>query len=293
MTMHSKRPEDLQIVPRNPAFDLLPLMRRQRYWLNGDPVLTHFVNALQSTFPEGERFFIDSARDVYAGLAADSLSPVMKQDLGAFIQQEARHGKVHEAWGEALVEVGYVRMRVYDEQIRKFRIRSRQHVGALNRLALTAAMEHMTASIARLLLDKRRDLLDTAERPARDVLAWHALEECEHKAVCFDLYQHAGGGYFRRCLALLLGLLDLFVHVHIRHRYLLKADGLWTWKTRWLVLRDVWGPTGVMGSMYGLLWRYLKPGFHPWDTDERSAFIERYGALIDQLQQVGVERGRT
>ena len=39
-------------------------MRRQQYWLANDPVLTHFFNALQATFPEGERFFIDSARDV-------------------------------------------------------------------------------------------------------------------------------------------------------------------------------------------------------------------------------------
>ncbi len=276
-----KRPADLQIVPRTPSFDLGGLMQTQRYWLGGDPVLTHFINALQATFPVGERFFIDSARDVSATIDASAMPPDLQADLRAFIRQEARHGVVHGAWNAALVEMGYPRMAAYDAQLEKLNLWSRRHISAMSRLAMTAALEHMTASIAKLLLDKRPDLLANAARPARDALAWHALEECEHKAVCFDLYQCAGGGYVRRCLALLFGLFDLFIHVHIRHRYLLKTDNLWTWSTRWRVVRDVWGPRGVMGGMYGLLWRYLKPGFHPWDTDERAAFVARYGELIN------------
>ncbi|WP_169577645.1 metal-dependent hydrolase [Sinimarinibacterium sp. CAU 1509] len=275
-----KRPENLQIVVRQPDIDLRPLMRRQRYWLGGDPVLTHFINALQATFPEGERFFIDSARDVSATLPPERMTPALQQDLNAFIQQEARHGRAHDAWCDALVDIGYTRMPEYDAQMKKLRLWSRKHIGALTRLALTAAAEHMTASIALLLLERRSDLLENAERPVRDLLAWHALEECEHKAVCFDLYQAAGGGYLRRSIALLFELFDIYVHVQTRLRYLLKTDGLWTWKMRWRVFRDIWGPRGVMGSMYGLLWRYLRPGFHPWDSDERAAFTARYGDLI-------------
>lgn len=29
-----------------------------RYWYGGDPFKTHFMNALSSTFPEGEAFFV-------------------------------------------------------------------------------------------------------------------------------------------------------------------------------------------------------------------------------------------
>ena len=36
-------------------------------------------------------------------------------------------------------------------------------------------------------------------RPDRAPLwLWHALEEAEHKAVAFDVYRAAGGGYVRR-----------------------------------------------------------------------------------------------
>ncbi|MEQ1438896.1 metal-dependent hydrolase [Fontimonas sp. SYSU GA230001] len=275
-----KRPNDLRIIPRQPQVDLRTLMQRQRYWLGGDPVLTHFVNALQATFPEGERFFIDSARDVRAMVDPAKLPPALDRDLDAFIRQEARHGSTHEDWCMALVNIGYTRMPEYEAQMKKLRLWSREHIGALTRLAMTAAAEHITASIAKLLFDRRPDLIDKAERPARDVLAWHALEECEHKAVCFDLYQAAGGGYIRRCLTMLLELLDIYLHVQARYRYLLKTDGLRTWRTRWRVFREVWGPTGIMGSMYGLIWHYFKPGFQPWDSDEPAAFVQRYGELI-------------
>lgn len=277
-----KRPENLTITARSPAFDLLPMMRAKRYWLGGDPVRTHFTNAIQAVFPEGERFFIESAKDVSSALSDDDMPADLKADLRAFIQQEARHGNAHTHWTDALVEIGYERMPEYDARLQEMREWSRENISSMRRLALTAALEHMTASLASLLLYKRPELLEDAARPARDVLAWHALEECEHKAVCFDLYQQAGGGYFMRCRALVLAITDLFLNVHARHRYLLEADGLWNWQTRLRVYKDVWGPTGIMGGMYGTLLRYLKPGFHPWDTDERADFRAHYGDLINE-----------
>lgn len=274
------RPDNLTITPRRPEFDVTHAMQQHRYWLNNDPVLTHFINALQATFPEGERFFIDSARDVRAEVGEQRLPATLQQDLRDFISQEAWHGHEHEQWGKALESIGYTRMPEFDDQIRRLRLWSRDHIKAIQRLALTVAAEHMTASIARLLLEKRSDLLDNADRPIRDLLAWHAFEETEHKSVCFDLYQAAGGGYWRRAAALVVEMIDIFVHVHRRHRYFLKKDGLWTWRTRWRIFRQVWGPTGVMGRVFPYMLRYLKPGFHPWETDERAAFRERYGELL-------------
>src|SRR5699024_453303 len=93
-----KRPDDLEIKARSPHFDLLPAMQENRYWLGNDPVLTHFVNALQSIFPEGERMFIDAARDVAEKVGEDNLPPQLRADLKAFIRQEGWHGKQHNGW---------------------------------------------------------------------------------------------------------------------------------------------------------------------------------------------------
>src|SRR5699024_4389354 len=211
----------------------------------------------------------------------DNLPPQLRADLKAFIRQEGWHGKQHNGWCDALVALGYDGMERYGEQLKRERIWTRKHFSPMLRLAATAAAEHMTASLVQLFL--RTDLLDDADRPVADLLAWHALEETEHKSVCFDLYQVAGGGYIRRSLTLLLEWFDIGIHTHVRYRYLLKADGLWNWKTRWHVLRDIWGPKGVMGRLSGLMWRYLKPGFHPWDNDDRTAFRKQYDHLLGAL----------
>lgn len=273
------RPQDLQITPRTPTFDLGRTMRAERYWLAGDPVLTHFFNALQATFPEGERFFIDSARAVRDRLQ-EPMPDELDRDARAFIRQEAWHGKAHDQWNSVLQELGYTEMEAFDQQQKRLRQWANENLAPMMRLALTAGAEHMTASLARLMLYRRSDLIEKAARPVRDLLAWHALEEVEHKAVCFDLYQYAGGSYRMRILGLTIAFVDTMRLVRQRHRYLLEADGLWNWHTRLATWRKIWGPTGLIGQLLPELLRYLRPGFHPWDTDERAAFLEKYADLV-------------
>ena len=279
------RPDNLEIVPRQPKFPLLRSLQRQRYWLGGDPVMTHLFNALQATFPEGERFFIDSARDVRDQQPEGSLPEALERDIKAFIHQEAWHGKAHDEWVEALEQIGYPAMRQFDEQIRKMRLWAREHISPMHRLSMTAGAEHLTASLARLILYRRTDLLERAERPVRDLLAWHALEEVEHKAVCFDLYQQAGGRYGMRVTGLVVSLIDMLRHLHERAEYLLRADGLWTWRHRLRLMNALYGRRGLITQMLPDMARYFKPRFHPWETDERADLQARFAEVFDALEQ--------
>jgi predicted metal-dependent hydrolase len=66
---------------------------------------------------------------------------------------------------------------------------------------------------------------------------------------------------------------------------LLKKDGLWTWRNRLKLFREIYGLNGfVMGMLPDLL-QYLKPGFHPWDTDERDDLYKRFGYLLEPLAE--------
>ena len=279
------RPDDLQISPRKPEFELLQGMQQQRYWLANDPVLTHFFNALQATFPEGERFFIDSAREVRDDIGEENLPEHLANDIKAFIHQEAWHGKAHDEWNQVLIDLGYKRMEEFDAQQKRLRRWANENISPMMRLAITAGAEHMTASLARMMLEKRSDLIDQAAEPVRSLLAWHALEEIEHKSVCFDLFQVAGGGYRLRMLGLVFAFLDTLRLARSRHKYLLKQDGLWNWRTRMQMYSKVWGPRGIIGQMVPELLRYVKPGFHPWQTDEREAFEARWDTLISDLSK--------
>ena len=51
----------LPIRPRRMNFRFKGL-ENTRYWFDDDPVLTHFMNVLSVTFPDGERFFVDAVR---------------------------------------------------------------------------------------------------------------------------------------------------------------------------------------------------------------------------------------
>ncbi|MBM4204256.1 MAG: metal-dependent hydrolase [Gammaproteobacteria bacterium] len=47
-----------------------PSAATPKYWFGGLPFETHFFNALSTTFPEGERFFIQSVR-IHSGTIGD------------------------------------------------------------------------------------------------------------------------------------------------------------------------------------------------------------------------------
>ncbi len=73
-----------------------------KYWWDGQPFMTQFMNNLSSLFPYGEKFFVDSVRAVRDRLE----DPQLKKDVSAFIGQEAMHSKEHAAYNEYAEEHG-------------------------------------------------------------------------------------------------------------------------------------------------------------------------------------------
>ena len=96
----SATPPGQMPVVRSPDFnfpDDLP-----RYWWDNDPVKTLLLAALSSSFPPGEKFFIDSVR-YYQDQITD---PELKKAIRAFIGQEAHHSKEHKLMNGFLEERG-------------------------------------------------------------------------------------------------------------------------------------------------------------------------------------------
>lgn len=284
----AKTPAALSLMTRIVRFDYASVMRANRYWHGNDPVTTHFFNALQALFPEGERFFMDAARDVRDEIGKEHLPAALDEQIKAFIRQEAMHGREHDAWTSALIDLGYGAMAAFDQKLKRDNHLSRKHLSPRVRLALTAASEHFTASMAHLFVYQRPDLIENAASPFRELLVYHAMEEVEHKAVCFDLYQQARGGYLLRCAAMIFVTVDLLVRLRNRQVYLLKTDGLWNAKNRKESRDLLWGRQGIMRVLAPYLLQYFRPGFHPWETDERRDLLARFGpemAVIDAQQK--------
>jgi predicted metal-dependent hydrolase len=280
----SIRPENLTITVRKVEQDYLGAMKQSRFWHSEGATATHFLNALQATFPEGERFFIEAARDGVKQLKGrGTLGRQLEADYERFLRQEGAHSVQHARWTSALVATGYRYMKVYDAQLRALRRWLRGHFSAGTRLGMTAAAEHYTATLAHLMAHGSKTLLPGMARPFQTLMLYHAMEEVEHKAVCYDLYQALSGSYPRRVLTFLFITLELWISVLLRNRYLLRVDGLEDRAHRAGMRSFYWGKRGLFRTIWPRIRAYLRPSFHPWQTDERETMERTFGGLRRKL----------
>jgi predicted metal-dependent hydrolase len=264
-----------------------PAASLDRHYVNGDLVMSHVVSVLSAMFPEGEDFFVRSVRQ-YADRIAD---PELKQQVAGFIGQEVTHGREHRALNDRLQEMGYPTRRV-DRMVRAGFKRNERLCPPKVQLAITAALEHYTATLAEKLLTDPKAQALLGESEVRSMLLWHALEESEHKSVAFDVFQYAVGSEKVRVRTMRF-ITCAFIFAVIGHTTLsLLGD------------RAAYNPRRLFGSLAQLrhspflsrdvvrrISDYNRPGFHPDDHDA-TQLLERWrvelfgadGSLADHLR---------
>jgi len=232
-------------------------------WYRDDAFVTTFLDALSLLFPEGERFFVDSVKR----LRHHVTDPVLDAAVTGFIGQEAMHGKSHRAFNDMLRERGLPSATKLEGQLDALLGFVRKVLPARSQLAATCALEHFTAMLAEAALrhDQMRGEMHASIRP---LWVWHALEESEHKAVAFDVYGAAGGGYARRASIMLLTTLIFFAFTAWVHAHFLAERRL-LWKPwRWARgAAHMWIYPGWFTRLLPAYLAYFRPGFHPDDRD--------------------------
>jgi predicted metal-dependent hydrolase len=269
--LDAKGPE---VIVRRMRFDLdegLP-----RYWHSDSPYLTHLFSALSIVFPEGERFFIDSVRHFEKGLQ----DPGLREEVRAFIRQEAHHGHQHGIYNR-LISIGGPSLDRYEVFLGKVLGFVRRHAPHKMQLAATITLEHFTAILANQLLSNPR-LTEGMHPAVRPLWIWHAVEETEHKAVCFDVYRAVEGGELQRILMMARMMFGFPFFITCIQLSLLLRDG------KLFDLRDfrryfafVWGREGVVRALWPEIKSYYRRDFHPWQCDNRD--------LIDDWAHVYAE----
>jgi len=240
-----------------------------RYWHAGSAFRSLFWSQLSTSFDAGERFFIDSAR-VLKGHITD---PALHEELLEFCKQEGHHTQQHLKFDRMNAAMG-VDVAACERRYARVLGRARRRLSPMSMLAVTVALEHFTAGFAELHF-ARSDLSAGADPNVLALWDWHAMEETEHKATCYDIYRAAGGEYLRRVvimpgswfMILMLSLVNTF--------YLL-------WKDRRVFTRDTWdglvylfGRRGMVSGLLPSFFTFFRPRFHPWKTDN-SAEIGRW-----------------
>lgn len=265
-------------------------------WSGRSTGLDDVLNALSFVFPAGETFFINSVRH-YLGRITD---PVLKEQAERFIYQEAMHSREHARSNQVLKQIhSYGRgMERIAEALLGF---GRRFTPKATQLATSCALEHFTAMLADVLLRDQRRLIDESEPAFVALWLWHAVEETEHKAVCFDVYQHIFGrgplSYLHRVVIMATTSLTFVAAMAVgfsmikwkkrrRHKSIepgvqpdLQSSGMPTLAV-------------MLGSVpLRMYLDYYRFSFHPWQQnnahliDEWKTYYANFGAGMDDAAE--------
>lgn len=252
-------------------------------WNGGDAAASHVFNALSWLFPSGERFFIDVVRAVAAELSSPLVTS-FNHELQAFVVQEAIHSRQHQLYNDSMHRRGF--RSVVAKTIT--RLQQQAHsMHVLSRLAIVCAYEHYTTILGDYLL-RRPQLLQQAEPWLALLWQWHAVEELEHKAVCFELYHRAGGGYWRRNLLFLLVSLNFSLLFCRQYWHMLWKDGALRRgqlrHTLWRSMQLAWGREGFGWSLLRHGLAYWHPRYHPERFDSQQLIQQWLASHADSYR---------
>ncbi|MDP1540173.1 MAG: metal-dependent hydrolase [Moraxellaceae bacterium] len=245
-------------------FDAMP-----KYWCDDEPSLTHYFTGLSTLFPEGESYFVRSVRALRAKVKKGTQ---LDRDIGAFIGQEAMHSKEHHAF--------HVSAQKYDLDPASLELMTGMILKSIEalfpkkwNLLVTVGLEHYTAVLVATMMRSTYQLMrnDTV----RDLWLWHSVEETEHKAVAFDLYQelygNGLGAYVPRVAIYTFSLALITTLSTIYHVMLMKRDGQLFNARSWNRFFSFAGEHYKIFAPQFLA--YYQYSFHPNDVDESSLVL--------------------
>ncbi|WP_271078356.1 metal-dependent hydrolase [Aurantiacibacter sp. MUD61] len=246
--------------------------RGQKRERGTDPFASAWFAALSASFPRGEAMFIDAVR-----AHRDDVPPKLAEEIRDFIRQEVNHSREHLAFNRAVADAGYDLTEI-DARVKSL-VADTQAAPPIVQLTITCALEHFTAMFAHEFL-KDPDSIASAGMGDVQLWLWHAVEEIEHKAVAYDTWLHATRSWsdWKRWRVRSL-IMALVTYRFLRNRVtdaveLLRQDGITGWKAKWGLFTHLFSRPGILRKIFPAWLGYYKPGFHPWDLDDRHLITE-------------------
>lgn len=260
---------------RQPTFDFSDDI--PRYWFGDNPVVTHNFNGYNLLFPEFERFFVRSV--VY--FKDQIKDQELLEQIRGFAGQEINHAQAHQDYFAVLERQGYKISKLLKHYQRYARLLERMASPKL-RVALTAATEHYTSTIAGILVS-HPEIIEGVHPSMKKLLVWHSVEEIEHRSVAFDVMQYMGVSYRMRIAAFLMASLDTLLWTGMSTLMLLWQDRISPWRIIRYKFQHNNKFRHVNKQMRRTLLSYFRRDFHPSKVD----FLKE---AHEQLKLVGIER---
>lgn len=239
------------------AFDFREVEFGDPLWSRTSPQFAMFVNALGIHVPYFERYLVRTMRAVKPHLNNERL----QRDVGAIIGQEAHHAKNFIALNGWLAK-RYPKAAKFDADARDWFGRRAKQDSLKRLVGFTAGYETFTFLGGMIVLDNFERWFKDSDRVFKALWIWHQVEEVEHGAVAFDVYQALYGKHeWYRKWMILVTLLHIAKETSKAYYHMSKVEG---WFRN--PLKGMWR----MGFCYLMLGRFVKAalpvfrrGYHP------------------------------
>jgi predicted metal-dependent hydrolase len=256
-----------------------------RYFYDNNATATMFFAMLSSWFPPGERYFMESVRNFRTLITDERL----KAEVSGFMGQEAIHGREHERLNEMLAASGIDTATT--EAAVKVGLWFLERIPHSTQLAATTFMEHFTALLAEQLLNDEQ-FRSKAHPEMIKLWQWHALEELEHKAVAYDVYELAGNSRAERVVAAGAVIAALVPAALLSWGWLVAKEGkLGDIKDNARGLKMLLGRGGFVSRILPKMPLFIGKGYHPGKHNTRALeakwrekFFGEGGALLSELR---------
>ncbi|MDU2407575.1 metal-dependent hydrolase [Acinetobacter junii] len=237
-----------------------------KYWCANDPAMTHYFTGLSTLFPEGESYFVRSVRALREHA---KLNEALDREISAFIGQEAMHSKEHHAFHISAQQHGLNPESL--EKVTGIVLKGLEKIFSKKwNLLVTVGLEHYTAVLVVSMMETVNEYM--TDKTIRDLWLWHSVEETEHKAVAFDLYEYLYGNglnaYLPRVTIFTLSLILITGLSTIYQIVLMKRDkqlsNLKTWQNFFNFAAKQYK------TFIPKFFEYYRYDFHPNQTNEKN-----------------------
>jgi predicted metal-dependent hydrolase len=269
----SRTPNNIAYISRKTSSQYQKLLASD--WHGGDRFKTIMMNAISFLLPSGEKLLIDVINNNLKNITDEKLLKECKW----FIRQEVNHSAEHIHYNKMLCEArgyDYDGLQASSHLTRNSYKVVKRALGEQYALAMTACIEHLNSIAGELMLTDPR-LVAGLPSEMRGFWEWHAIEEIEHKAVCFDVY-----------LALYNDreLLNKVMHystlqlgdtvMSIACNMFAMEGGSKEDMVAWITESEfVSGENGILQTIETMIEPFYHPTFHPWDHDN-SELISKF-----------------
>lgn len=154
-------------------------------WSQSSELFSLFANAFTLHVPFFEKYLVRSM--MAARKKIDD--PALKRDVDAIIGQEAHHAESFIAFND-LLKRRYPKAEPLETHAKEGFKQRLKDDDFKSMVGFTAGYETFTFLAGMLFLDKYDEWMADSDPKVKALWVWHQVEEVEHAAVAFDVYQH-------------------------------------------------------------------------------------------------------